>query len=53
MKWSEKMAKTKFEKELAKILNQGVVYDNRRGGSFVYVLDVNLNGNFAIRKWRY
>ena len=47
------MPKNKFEKDLAKILNQGVVYDNRRGGSFVYVFDVNLNGDFVVRKWRY
>lgn len=47
------MAKSNFEKELAKILNRGVIYDNRRGGSFVYILDVNLDGNFAVRKWPY
>lgn len=47
------MAKSGFVKELRKIFNQGVIYENRCGGSFVYALDVNLDGNFAVRKWAY
>jgi hypothetical protein len=47
------MAKNKFEKELAKILDKGVIYENRHGHSFVYMLNVNLDGKFAVRKWPY
>lgn len=46
------MAKSKFEKELAKIQNQGVVFIER-GGSCVYLLRVNLKGMFAVSKYRY
>ena len=43
----------KFWHELPKILNQGVIYEHRHGSSFVYVLTVNTEGKFVIRKWRY
>jgi hypothetical protein len=47
------MAKNKFERDLAKILNKGVIFENRSGRSSVYKIDVNLNGKFAVRKWPY
>ena len=47
------MAKSRFEKELAKILDKGVIFENHGGRSSVYKLDVNLNGKFAVRKFPY
>ena len=50
------MAKNKFEKELANILNQGVIYAERGEkdrDSCVYLLDVNLDGLFSVRRYRY
>lgn len=50
------MAKNKFEKELAKILNQGVIYAERGEkdrDSCVYILDVNMDGLFTVRRYRY
>jgi hypothetical protein len=50
------MAKNKFEKELTKILDQGVIYAERGEkdrDSCVYVLDVNMDGLFAVRRYRY
>jgi hypothetical protein len=43
------MSKTKFKKEVTKILNQGVLFEK----SFVYVLRVNANSKFAVAKWPY
>lgn len=47
------MAEKKFWRELSKILNQGVIYEHRRGLSFAYILTVNTDGKFVIRKWPY
>lgn len=43
------MPKIKFETELDKIRNQGILFKR----SFVYVLRVNLKGKFAVSKWPY
>ena len=47
-----KMTKTKFEIELSKIQNQGVVFIER-GESSVYMLRVNLKGTFAVSQYKY
>lgn len=46
------MAKNKFEIELSKIQNQGVVFVER-GESCVYLLRINLKGKFAVSQYKY
>lgn len=47
------MAKNKLCRELSKIMDKGVIYETRYGSGFVYMLNVNLDGQFVVRKWRY